>query len=635
MQKIPNIMRVSARWRRARQSTVPKQRAFSLKHAGRGLMALALFVSSLSSLGVFAALSGTAFALAEPTPVNVRSFVGGNSIAILWNPASGSTPTGYNVYRNGVLKATVSPTPSTINDPGITTQRYYDTTVTNGTSYTYQVSALNAASEESALTTAINVTQPASPFPVPTITIDPAVPAAYLPYMNSSKALLQIWYPKVVTKLGSPAGTPTSITLKTTTTGSNPAYQSGLNLVFLESWIATNQNTPSGDAVPIHESTHLAQLGSGVTQYTPWVHEGMASYTGNWWYQNQNLSINNATANWSNGYGDMSYFYNWVSTTYNKPNFVKDFDASFDSASNKYNPTFWKSQTNLSLGETWRQMTGRKVSSVLTLKSQLSGLCLDVPGSSSAPGTLPWIYTCNGSTAQQWQFVPDSNTSNQGIIQPLVPNGNSSCMDVQSSGVANGTPVWMVGCNSSVAQKWVIQANGRLMNPNSGKCLQPIAGATAVGTKLEISTCDTGTDQVWGNYPLGQLRSFNGSGCADVWGSGTAPGTKADLYTCNDGFTSQQWEFVPSATGSTIGALKALGQCLNPVGGGTVSGTLIEMNACTGSNAQKWQWQADNTVKNTNSGLCLTIPSWTNGAQLSLTTCTSPTNLKKWYYPTL
>jgi hypothetical protein len=637
MPKIPNIKTLQLGWQRLtdREKTFKKRGILRMKQAGQTMVAAAILLSTVSSAGIMASLGGTAFAVAEPTPVNLHAFTGGNSIAILWNPAVGSTPTGYNVYRNGVLKATVSPTPSTINGSGITTQRYYDSTVVNGTAYTYQVSSLNAAAEESALTATLPVTQPASPVVVPTITIDAAVPAAFLPYLNDVKTNLQVWYPKMVTKLGSPAGTPTAITLKTTTSGSNPAFTSGTAITFLQSWVTTNQNTPPGWGVPLHEAMHVAQLGSGVTQYTPWAHEGMASHTDNWWYNNQVITINNATANWSNGYGDVSFFLNWVNVTYSKPNFVKDFDASFDATSNKYNPAFFKAQTNLSLGENWRVMTGRKLSSVMTFKTAATGFCLDMPAGATAPGTRPDIYTCNSDTSQQFQYIPDSNTSNQGIITPLAPGGGNMCFDVQSSGVTDGTPIWLVSCNSSAAQKWVIQANGRLMNPNSGKCMQPVADGTALLTKLEISTCDTGTNQVWGNYPLGQLRSFNGSGCADVAGSGTTPGTHAQLYSCNDGFTSQQWEFVPSAVGSNIGAVKALGQCLNPVGGGTTSGTLIEMNTCTGANAQKWQWQADNTVKNTNSGLCLNDPAWVSGTQLTLISCASPTNMQKWVYPTL
>jgi hypothetical protein len=32
-------------------------------------------------------------------------------------------------------------------------------------------------------------------------------------------------------------------------------------------------------------------------------------------------------------------------------------------------------------------------------------LCVDVKGSSTAPGTVVWAYPCNGSIAEQWNFV--------------------------------------------------------------------------------------------------------------------------------------------------------------------------------------------------------------------------------------
>jgi non-reducing end alpha-L-arabinofuranosidase len=39
-------------------------------------------------------------------------------------------------------------------------------------------------------------------------------------------------------------------------------------------------------------------------------------------------------------------------------------------------------------------------------------------------------------------------------------------------------------------QKWVQQANGSLLNPQSGLCLDDPSGNTADGTQLQIWTCN-------------------------------------------------------------------------------------------------------------------------------------------------
>jgi non-reducing end alpha-L-arabinofuranosidase len=45
---------------------------------------------------------------------------------------------------------------------------------------------------------------------------------------------------------------------------------------------------------------------------------------------------------------------------------------------------------------------------------------------------------------------------------------------------------WAPGC---WPQKWVQQANGSLLNPQSGLCLDDPSGNTANGTQLQIYTC--------------------------------------------------------------------------------------------------------------------------------------------------
>jgi hypothetical protein len=583
--------------------------------AGARLLLVA-FAALVLGAAPYIAFGTKAFALAGPVPVNLRAFTGGDSIALLWNPAAGNNPTSYNIYRDGVLDATVAPV--TDDHSGVTTQRWYDTSVANGVTYSYQVSGVNSAGEESAKSAALNVTQPSQPVPVPTITVSPDVPAAYQGALNAGKALLETWYPKIVTKYGNPSYAPTSMTLTTSTTDSGPNTTFGSSTITVPESYLGSASSADINAMWVHEVTHVMQNGN----YVGWIQEGLASYTSDFIYSNGNPVVNNATAHYLDGYGNVSQFMNWITNTYNKPNFVSGLQAA--TVGDVVPIDFFKAQTNRSLGELWKQFTGRRVGTVEPFMNGASGMCVDLPGGDLTAGARYQIYSCNGTQSQTASFVPDNTTSNQGYIEIA-----GRCMDVLSSGTANGTAVDSYLCNGTSAQEWIITANGSLKNPHSGKCLQSVGNGSTSGTLLEISTCTGATNQTWNIHPLNAMRSLYGNGCADVWGAGTAPGTKVDLYSCNDGTPSQQWSFVPYVTGGSVGAIEALGQCLNPVNSASFLGTPLEMNSCTRGVAQKFQWQADNTLRNINSGLCVEA-TWTSGAQLKLNMCSTTNYMQRW-----
>ena len=48
----------------------------------------------------------------------------------------------------------------------------------------------------------------------------------------------------------------------------------------------------------------------------------------------------------------------------------------------------------------------------------------------------------------------------------------------------------MWDCNGVGGQKWVQQANGSLLNPQSDLCLDDPSDNTADGTQLQIYTCN-------------------------------------------------------------------------------------------------------------------------------------------------
>jgi chitinase len=113
------------------------------------------------------------------------------------------------------------------------------------------------------------------------------------------------------------------------------------------------------------------------------------------------------------------------------------------------------------------------------------GLCLDDRSASTALFNPIQVYTCNGTTAQQWT-VESSNT-----LEVL-----GMCLDVAGAGTTNGTLVDLYTCNGTGAQVWEPQSNGELLNPESGKCLDD-TGYGGSGTQAQIWTCDATSNQEW------------------------------------------------------------------------------------------------------------------------------------------
>ncbi|HTJ66929.1 MAG TPA: ricin-type beta-trefoil lectin domain protein [Actinospica sp.] len=113
------------------------------------------------------------------------------------------------------------------------------------------------------------------------------------------------------------------------------------------------------------------------------------------------------------------------------------------------------------------------------------GLCLDDRSASTANFNPVQVYTCNGTSAQQWT-VTSGNT-----LQVL-----GKCLDVDAAGTANGTTVDLYDCNGTAAQTWVPQSNGELLNPNSGKCLDD-TGYGGSGTQVQIWACADTANQQW------------------------------------------------------------------------------------------------------------------------------------------
>ncbi len=159
-----------------------------------------------------------------------------------------------------------------------------------------------------------------------------------------------------------------------------------------------------------------------------------------------------------------------------------------------------------------------------------SGLCLDSPGGSTANDTQLQIYTCNGTPAQVY------SVNGGGMID--APGGQ--CVDVYGpdSGT-DGAVVDLYTCQSyAIDQHWYRNSSGSL--ETLGRCLDITGGGTAAGTKVELWPCNGGGNQVWVQQANGSLLNPQSGLCLDSPGGSTANSTQLQIYTCN-GTPAQQF----------------------------------------------------------------------------------------------
>ncbi|RKN45098.1 hypothetical protein D7294_07875 [Streptomyces hoynatensis] len=123
----------------------------------------------------------------------------------------------------------------------------------------------------------------------------------------------------------------------------------------------------------------------------------------------------------------------------------------------------------------------------------------------------------------------------------------------------------------------------RLVDANSGRCLDVSGNTDALGTALAIWDCNGQANQQFEFTASGELRTMNGTRCVDADDNQTAPGTKVLIWTCNGG-ANQQWR--QNADGSVTGTQSGL--CLDVDHAGTANGTPVILWTCNGQANQRW-----------------------------------------------
>jgi hypothetical protein len=116
-----------------------------------------------------------------------------------------------------------------------------------------------------------------------------------------------------------------------------------------------------------------------------------------------------------------------------------------------------------------------------------SGRCVDVPGATTANGTVVALYTCNGGANQQWTATAAGELRVYG----------TKCLEAYNQGRTAGTAVDIYDCNGGANQQWTLNADGTITGRQSGLCLDVTGAATANGTPIELWTCNGAANQRW------------------------------------------------------------------------------------------------------------------------------------------
>jgi hypothetical protein len=210
------------------------------------------------------------------------------------------------------------------------------------------------------------------------------------------------------------------------------------------------------------------------------------------------------------------------------------------------------------------------------------------------------LFVIYRETVQDQQFA--------GANRRLVNVNSGRCLDVEESGTASGANVQQWTCNGTIAQDWVFNDVGdgyyRLTNPNSGKCLAVDAtdgSGTADGRNVWQYDCDNASDgQKWfaekkaGGY---WLKSKLSGKCLAVPDGAIGPGANVAQWTCLDdplvdgqlwNITARKWHEFHGATFRMQGA--GSGKCLETAGGLTTDGANVIQWACNEAAWQDWKF---------------------------------------------
>ncbi len=149
----------------------------------------------------------------------------------------------------------------------------------------------------------------------------------------------------------------------------------------------------------------------------------------------------------------------------------------------------------------------------------------------------------------------------------------------------------------------------------------PRALLACVGATLAFAAGDAAA-QTFTSSPIVGVQSNR---CVDIPNRSTTNGTQAQLWDCNSG-TNQAFTYGSARTLVVYG-----NKCLQPLNGATSAGTAVVIGDCSGQPGQQWNVNADGTISNVQSGLCMDAngAATANGTRIIVWGCGSGAN-QRW-----
>jgi hypothetical protein len=139
-----------------------------------------------------------------------------------------------------------------------------------------------------------------------------------------------------------------------------------------------------------------------------------------------------------------------------------------------------------------------------TVANGNSGKCLDAAAGASANGTAVQQYTCNSSTAQEWEFLPATDAGYYVIVNN---NSPQPAIDVAGPSTSTGALIHLWSNGGWSSQEWqpVQESSGayHFVSHYSGLCLDVPSASTADSVQLQQYTCNGTAAQAWALSAVG------------------------------------------------------------------------------------------------------------------------------------
>lgn len=131
---------------------------------------------------------------------------------------------------------------------------------------------------------------------------------------------------------------------------------------------------------------------------------------------------------------------------------------------------------------------------VARLRSELSGMCVNIKAGAAASGTTAVQWPCGNASHEKFTVTPILG----GYVQ-FVAEHSGLCL-AQNGTATTNAPVVQVACSAGNTAQWSV-VGGALKNRASGSCLDVPNSSTTQDTALITWTCNGGTNQNWAQVP--------------------------------------------------------------------------------------------------------------------------------------